>query len=126
MSEDIYRFDEWAGSGRGLEARPIMPNDIVALLSHIQSITYEVNDILIPGTIVSGSLDPDDVMFEEAQAWDKDDEGYTFLWNAPGTLWPTAGKKYRIVVAFVQTALQGGNTFLRVWEVTTKNPKTRN
>lgn len=123
MAADVTRFEEFAGSARGLIARLILPNNAIGYKVDVQSISYAVNDVAVPGTVVTGSLDPDDVCFATAQVWNKDSKGYTFLWDAPGSLWPTAGKYYRIAVTFTLTAAHNSRSTILVWEVQTHNPK---
>jgi hypothetical protein len=127
MSADILQFKEFVNSGRGLVARPILPNNISAFRADIATITYTVvntND----STSVAGSLDPNQVMYPSLQPWDKDKIGYTFLWGADGALWPVAGKQYRIIVVFTVVnpfpayPLIAGKAFKLVWEADTIDP----
>lgn len=124
MSSQIIKFDEFAGSGRGLMARPIMLNDQVATKSNIASITWDVYDITVGGGggHQSGTLDVNVVMLDSPQSWALDPGGRTFLWQAPGSLWSAPGHTYRIVVTFTQSVALGGASFIEVWEVTPKSP----
>lgn len=118
---DIFRFEVFANSARGLIARPVMPNNVVAVKSNIASINYTVKD-MVTGNLVTGALDPNLVMFDTAQTWKYDKLGFTFLWVAPGSLWPLADRDYAISVVFVQQMLLGGNSFIEAWRAATKDP----
>lgn len=123
MSADIFKFNTWAGSSRGLLARPILPNNVVCFRADIQSISYRVVDLDTLAE-VSGMLVVNDVMFTTLQLpWKPDTTGYTFNWGAPGTLWPLPNKKYRIVLTFLLVPiLFGGASFILVYEANTKDP----
>jgi hypothetical protein len=122
MSADIFAFEELAGSGRGLMAGIIMPNNVFALQSHIHLVSYEAKNITDNLPPLTGSLTVADVMKTSAQPWSRDSVGYGFLWQAPGTLWLLPAKVYRIVVTFTQIPAIGGLSFKLAWEVTTKDP----
>lgn len=122
MSGDIFRFTEFCGSGRGLIAGPILPNNQIAKKSDISVISYEVKNITDNTPSVTGSLDVDDVMFDTPQPWDYDKRGYTFLWRAPGTLWPLPKKSYRVKVTFTTVPALGSISFFLVWQVDTIDP----
>jgi hypothetical protein len=125
MSADIVQFRVFTNSGKGLIARPIIPRNVVAIKSMIETISYEV---FKQGTLdpsVSGTLDPNDVMYETPQTWKYDKDGYTFLWETDGSLWPDKDSKYNIVVTFVTTAAYGSKPFILVWQANTKSPSGR-
>ena len=119
---DVYRFKEYAGSGRGLMARPVLPGNRIAFLADIESIDYAVYNTTDGGPAVTGSLVVADVMLAAVDTWARDGKGYSFLWPAPGSLWPLAGKVYRIVVSFHLKEDGAGDVFIETWEVTTTNP----
>ncbi len=112
----IFEFCAFAGSGRGLRARVIQPSGDVALLADIDTITYESINISDGTDVDSGSLVVADVMLTEPAGWNIEEEGYTFLWQAPGTLWPDEGKVYRIIVTFTTI---DAIAFKLAWEATT-------
>lgn len=121
MSADIMKFEDWAGSARGLTARLMIGQDIV-YRDQINSISYEIYNLTDGGSPVTGTIDPDEVLFDELQTdWGKDLIGYTFLWVVPGTLWNLAGKKYRVVITFTTTSEHNGVSFVEVWQNTTKS-----
>jgi len=121
MNAGAFEFDEYAGSARGLFARPVMPGNIIALREHIQAIKYEV---FLDGGSLGTPVDlvVADVMLTALAEWRLDKIGYSFVFEAPGTLWPLAAKRYRVVVTFTQTSLAGGKNFILVWQVNTKDP----
>lgn len=122
---DVYQWEELAESARGLLARPYLPNNVVVLRSHIASITYEVYEVGGSGTPVIGTLVVSEVMLTAPSGkntWDKDAIGFTFVWEADGSLWPDPDKTYQIVVIFTTTIALGSKSFKRIWRVTTKNP----
>jgi len=125
---DIFVWNEFAGSSRGLLARPVLPNNIDALRGHITSIEYKVYNVTDGGPPDVGTLDPLDVMLTAPSGkgtWTKDDIGYTFNWPASGDLWALPGKKYQIVLTFTCSNLIAtltGKQFIRVYKVTTYNP----
>lgn len=124
MSE-IMSFTEYAGSGRGLRARPTTPIDVVASPSNIDSIFYQIKPM--PG----GPLGPEvplvvaDVLFDVPRKWFKSPDGYTLLIPIPGSAWPTPGL-YRIIVTLVPKDAGGTPrpdlAFSEVWECTAIAP----
>lgn len=120
MASDVFKFSEFKNSARGLVARLVLPTNEVAENADILSIGYEVFNVTDGGASVTGAVDNDSVSDDLAE-WAVDDIGYNFLWVAPGTLWPLAGKVYRVVVTFAIDADEPYN-IIEVWEVTTKNP----
>jgi hypothetical protein len=122
MSAEIFKFEEFAGSGRGLMARPILLQDVVATVENIESIDWEVHDTTTGNPPQTGSLVVSEVMSAAPVPWALDKVGRTFLWPAPGSLWAVACHKYRIIVKFTTIEEIGGGTFLEVWEVTPKDP----
>ncbi len=112
----VTEFKVLAASARDLIAAPLNSGNVLALRGTITSISYETYAKGSNALLASGTLDKAVVMFTSAQSWSLDTIGYTFLWNAPGTLWPLANKKYRIVVTFTPTT---GNPYVLVWEADT-------
>lgn len=103
------------GSGRGLRARPELADGGIMSLADVVSIAYSVTE-LPSGSPATGSLTPSDVMFDSEQTpWDQGG-GYTFQWQAPGSLWPTASKQYFVDVAFT---CSDGLVYKHAWQVTT-------
>jgi hypothetical protein len=130
MPAEIFRWDEFANNGRGLIARPILPNNVAAVADDIASISYKSIRLDTNANIAAGNLVVADVMFSAAQPWERDEGGYTFLWPAPGEiLWPLPNKQYRIPVTFVIKnphpiyPVLSGKGFILVWQVNTKNPE---
>lgn len=125
MSE-VYTFEEYAGSSRGLLARATLPTDVLATSANINSITYRVKDMTAGGAwSAPAALVVADVMFATPQTWSRQTgkgTGYTFRWAAPGSLWPVAGHKYRIEITFVPEDGNGNAlpalAFIEVWEAT--------
>jgi hypothetical protein len=122
MSADAMKFKEWAGSGRGLTAQLRLPNGEIAVPGDIASIAYSVQEVG-GGNPTTDALDPDDVI-TELTAWENDSTGRNFLWQAPGSLWATHSKTYRITITFTPDTdtYPGMPAFKEVWEVYTKNP----
>jgi hypothetical protein len=120
MAASEFKFEEWAGSARGLCARPIRGQKTPIVAADVQSVRYESWDVDAKTLVASGPLTVADVMLAALAPWSYDDVGYTFLWEAPGTLWPVAGKSYRVIVYYTLTPLFNNNTFIRVWRVKTK------
>lgn len=127
---DILVWEEWAGSSRGLLSRPILPNNLTALQSNIQSIQAEIYNITDGGEPEVVNLTVADVMLTAPSGkgtWSKDDIGYTFNWPANGDLWPDPSKTYQIVVTFTcnnSIAALTGKSFQRVWRTNTHDPST--
>lgn len=122
MKAEVFKFEEFAGSGKGLLAAPILVDNELAVLDDIDSISYRVIK-LSDGSEVSGSIDLS-AMKSTPQPWNRDSVGYTFLWNAPGTLWPDPNEKYRIIVTFNTVPALGGFSFIKIWQVSTVDPDT--
>lgn len=125
MSANVLMFDQFADSGRGLLARVVLPNNVVALRENIGDISY--TSYLDGEEVESGILDVDVVMMEAAVPWRFDADGYTFFWAAPGELWPESNKPYRVVIDFVVEApdtQMHGFGFTLVYQANTKNPST--
>lgn len=123
MTNLALKFYEWAGSSRGLQSRPMLADNTPLYQSGVDSISYDVYNVTDNLGPVTGTLDPNEVMFAALQEWEKDDEGCSFIWQAPGTLWPLANKTYRIVVTFLTTTDHGSVEIIHVWEVITRNPE---
>jgi hypothetical protein len=115
----VESFTVFAGSGKGLTARPIGPDDVEATADNLESITYESFDEATSTLVASGTLVIADVMLEEPGTWPKDTTGYTLLWPAPGTLWPTADKRYRVQLTFTPLDEDVPPYFL-AWQANTK------
>jgi hypothetical protein len=127
MRVEVMEWDEIADSARGLLARPILPGNIIALREHIDTITYEIYKVGSSDPPVTGILDVADVMLvapSGKKTWRKDEIGFTFNWQADGSLWPTAGESYQIIVIFTTKSTYGSKTFKRIWRVNTKDPVT--
>jgi len=125
MSVDSFSFDEYAGSGRGLLARPVLPNNVNCVQSHVASIDYKVIK-KSDSSFVTGTLDPEDVMLTAPSGkntWPKDQIGYTFNWAMPGTLIPDPNETYQIVITFTLVPALDGNKFIRIWKATTFDPE---
>ena len=122
MSADCFAFEQYAGSGRGLMARPRMPTDVDALREHISAIEFEIYNMTDGGVPVTGELGVDESMFDSPRPWGVDKIGHTFLHPASGAWWPLADKVYRIIITFIPTedAVPGAIPFFEVWQVTTK------
>lgn len=114
---NVFTFCEMAGSSRGLQARIVLADDSAALRDDITAIGYAVYNVTDETGPVTGVLDPVDVMLTALAEWDVDDVGYSFIWQAPGTLWPDADKQYRIAVTFLTSAEHGAVDIIQVWEV---------
>lgn len=121
MSE-VLHFAPFAASSKGLLARPILPRNVPALQSHIQSISYAVHNLTDGGAPVTGNLVVATVMQAALQPWTLDSIGYSFLWAASGTLWPLADKSYRILVTFTTTAAEESLQFTLAWQADTSSP----
>lgn len=125
MHAEIFKFQEYAGSGRALVGALRFFDNTLTLLEHIASISYKVVK-LSDGTVVTGIV-PLNAMKSAPVPWRRDSYGYTFLWNAPGWLWPTAGERYRIIVTWITVPTYTpapSAPFIKVWEVTTLDPDT--
>ncbi len=124
---DIMVWDEFAENSRGLMARPIMPNNVVALREHIATIQAEVYNRTDGGAPTIVPLTVNEVMLTAPSGkgtWNKDEIGYTFLWPADGTLWPDPAKVYQVVIRFTTVLALGSKQFVRVWRANTFDPAT--
>jgi len=130
MSADVFEFNQFAGSGRGLQARAYLPNNLPILRSYVQSISYEVYNRTDAVSVGNGSLDISLSMFDTPQAWRKDNKGFYILWTVPGILWPLPDKQYRSVLTvnlinpFAVYPAFAGKSFKLVWQANTKDPLT--
>jgi hypothetical protein len=122
---DVLQFGVFAGNGKGLLARPIIQNNHIAVKGDIESIDFSIYDTGTEDAPVTGTLDPNIVMFTAPQTWDKDTKGYTLFIDAPGSWWPLPNKNYRVVIALTATSGMGGATYLIVWEAQTADPSGR-
>lgn len=128
MSGEAFAFAEFANSSRGLMARVILPNNVMAVLADIASITYAVYDKTAGTGPVTGTLTVSEVMYATAQAWGRDLLGYCFLWPAPGTLWPSPRRRYKVVLTFTMvnpypaSPSLAGKSFILVYQPETKDP----
>lgn len=115
---------QFTSSGTGLMARIILTTDEIGYQSDIASIAYEV---FVNGAsqapAVTGSLTVADVMLTALADWSHDEDGKTFHWDAPGTLWPTAGTTYVIVCTFTPQSGSGA-AFKLAWRVAATDPRT--
>lgn len=121
MAADIFRFDEFASSGRGLLAAVMLPQNRLAVAADVATISYEVKNITDGGASVTGSV-PLSTMYAAPQEWDRDDVGYTWAWAADGSLWPLANKIYGLVVTFTTVAGLGPIQFKIAFQINTKDP----
>jgi hypothetical protein len=111
------QFTSRPGAARGLLCRPELASGEPAFAADIASIAYTVTNLTDGGTPVTGTLTPAVVMFDTLQTpWKPDRVGYTCLWQAPGSLWPGAGKQYHVDMHFIGT---DGFTYKHAWVVTT-------
>lgn len=122
MSAEVFKFEEWAGSSRGLMARPVLPSDVIMVQANVAAIGYQVYNITDGGAPLTGTLDVLTVMKTSPQTWNRDGKGFTFLHEGDGSWWSLPGKVYRVVISFVTTPILGSKTLIEVWEVTTKDP----
>jgi hypothetical protein len=125
---DIFEFENFVQSSRGLMARPILPNNKAALRADIETVGFVCHNITDNVEIAAGALDPAIVMFPLLQKpWRKDDTGFSFLWAFPGNYVPDPGKKVRFKITFtiipthVDPQLQG-KSFVMVYQADTKDP----
>jgi hypothetical protein len=127
MASNILIFEEFAGSGKGFLARPILPNNAPAFRSKIGEIGYTVKN-MNSGVLVTGPLDPAVVMMEALVPWRYEtgpNTGYSFLWAVPGSLWPVPGDPYRIVIDYLvdDPGTQfDGFAFKLAWQNNCKDP----
>lgn len=128
MAADILPFQVFARSSKGLIARIILPTNVAAVKNDIDSISYEAIDKTGSDPVLTGSIDPDEVMFGSLQPWSKDPLGFNFLWAADGNLWPDPDKRYNIkitftiVTPFTAKPSLAGKSFILVYEANTKSP----
>lgn len=118
---EILKFDQWISSARGLISKVVLPSNVLGLREHFASGSYSVTKLGSADPPATGPLDIATVMFVAPQTWSRDPQGMTFLWQAPGTLWPTVGN-YRIVITLVTTPLLGNLGILLVFEANAKDP----
>jgi hypothetical protein len=124
----VFVWTEFAGNSRGLLARPTLPNNIPALLTHISSIDYKVYDLTTGLPPDEGSLDPADVMLAAPSGkdtWGKDQIGYTLVWPMPGTLISEPNHTYQIVLIFTLNNVipsLSAKKFTLVWRTDTVDP----
>lgn len=100
MSAEILQFSVAILSSRGLLARAILPNNAVAVKADIDSIQFSVKKRGSSAPAETGTLNVAEMMLDAPAPWSKDKKGYTFLWPAPGTLWPDEAQ-YRITITLV-------------------------
>lgn len=100
MPDNVLIFEEFANSGKGFLARPVLPDNNPALRVKIGEVSYTVKD-MTTGGLVTGDLDPEIVMMAALVTWKYDKIGYSFFWAVPGILWPTAGHSFRVVVDYL-------------------------
>lgn len=124
MSAKVSVFDVWAGSGKNLVAAIYAVDNAITLREHIDSIEYKVVDITptSPDADQTGAV-PIEAMLVAPVDWNRNREGYSFLWMMPGDLVPTPNHRYRIILTFTIEAAFGGESFLLVWEARTKDPE---
>lgn len=124
MNAKIFPFDVWAESGQNIVAAIFAVANAITLREHIDSMSYRVVDITptSPDPVQTGSV-PIEAMMVAPVDWNKNREGYSFLWMVPGSLMPTPGHKYRIIITFTLDALYGGDSFKLVWEGRAKDPE---
>lgn len=124
MAADVLVFEEFAGSGRGLLARPILMNNANASPANISLIEYLVYLLGNPVPVFSGELVIADVLSATMTPWPnkKDSIGFSFLWPADGDLWPDPGQQYRIIVRFTTTPVLGSKKFILAWQANTFAP----
>lgn len=124
---DILTFDQFAGSARGLIARPIAPNNVIVTSALIDTITYRVKNLTDNLEPATGPV-PASCLYAAVQPWPKDPKGFTFLWEVDGALWPLALKVYRVNVIFTfknTLALYpnlAGKSFVLAWQANTTDP----
>lgn len=120
-----FFFDEYAGSSRDLICAPKRTQKLLYLAPDIAAITYLVNHFpqggapQEPGQM--GNV-PLSAMLATPVEWHRDKLGYSFIWTAPGTLWPTPGQQYRLILTFTTSVALGGKPFIKTWHVTTFDP----
>jgi hypothetical protein len=122
MEAEIFSFEEFNGSGKSLLAAPYLVGNTLLTAADVEAITYKIKK-MSDSSEVTGSV-PLDAMLAVPAEWNRDEIGYTFQWDAPGTLWPDAGEVYRIIITFTLIAALGGGSFKKVWEVTTVDPES--
>lgn len=121
MSAEHLSITAWAGISEGLLSRPRLRDDTDATSENIASITYASHVKGVDNPHATGELTVADVMHatpQRSDSWTSDTTGYTFAWQAPGSLWPTAGVEYRLIVTFTPT---DGEPFVEVWAVQAKS-----
>lgn len=121
MSATIVRSEEWIGASKGLMGKIKLPSNLIALRADIATVTYSVKLMGSANPPVTGNLDPAIVMLVATAPWNRDPEGHSFLWEAPGSLWPDPGT-YRVTVTFTTTVLLGSKPIIELWEIEAKDP----
>lgn len=125
---DIFQFEQWALSARGLMARPILPNNQPAFSTDIATIGFVVHNVSDNVEIAAGTLDPAVVMYPTLQKpWKKDLIGFTLLWPFPGSYVPEPGKiiRFKLTPTIINphgNAQLSGKSFIMVWQADTKDP----
>jgi hypothetical protein len=119
MENLVESFTVFAGSGKGLTARPIGPDDVEATADNLASVTFESFDEVTGLLVASGIIAIAAVMLADYVPWSKDLIGYSFRWPAPGTLWPAAGGRYRVQVTFTPSDLTVP-PYLLAWQANTR------
>lgn len=125
MYTETFKFKEYAGSGKLLRAALRQFDDTMLVNADIDSMEYKVVK-LSDLTFVTGVV-PSDAMKAAPVEWHRDENGYTFGWAAPGSLWPDAGEKYRIIVTFNTAPTYTpapSASFVKVWQVETVDPES--
>ena len=125
MAADMITVQVFANTGESLMAR-LTVADAVKVRSEVTSIAYSIQEQQWNSTTrewesdgtapVTGALVVATVMMTVVTAWGKDEGGYTFKWDAAGTLWPTADIAYEVTVSFVVSSI----TYRLKWMVETK------
>jgi hypothetical protein len=118
MGANVEAFEVFAGSAKGLQARPLNADGSIATSENIASIAYASFDESNGEKVAFGELDVADVMHSSPQSWDVDEDGCTFHWPAPGSLWPAADKRYRVQITF--TPVGGELPYMLAWQAMTK------
>ena len=104
------------GTSPSLMARVVGSDGAAIVQADVASIAYSLWDLDDTSSVVnSGSLDAADVVFDTLQTsddrWTADSDGYNFLWQAAGSLFPAfdaaAGvdsKTFRVEIVLTDTA----------------------
>lgn len=127
---DIFEFEQFSNSARGLMGRPILPNNKPALRQDIAAVGFVVHDLTDNTLVASGQLDPAVVMFTALQKpWRKDDVGFSFLWAFPGNYVAVADHKIRFKITFTMIDPHpdpqlSNKSFLIVYQADVRDPLT--